>query len=77
MSMRLALFITKETAAVVAEGDNIPSGEDSGVRVVILVMTSGAGSLGFCCTGSWPVGDTFVGVGAGVRTPPDEEIPQY
>lgn len=66
--MRLALFITMETAAVVAEGERTPSGEDSGVRVAMLVTTKGAGSLGLLI-GSWPVGETLVGVGAGVRTP--------
>lgn len=46
--MRLALFITMETAAVVADGDKIPKGEDSGVNVVMFVMTRGAGGFGFC-----------------------------
>jgi hypothetical protein len=57
-----------ETAAVVAEGERMPKGEDSGVSVAMLVTIKGAGSLGLF-VGSWPVGDTLVGVGAGVRTP--------
>lgn len=65
-----------ETAAVVAAGDNTPRGEESGVSVPVVTKGSGKG-LGTFDTGglaeaSWaPVGETLVGVGMGVRRPPE------
>lgn len=70
---RLAPFIAIETAAVVAEGDRIPRGEVSGESELTDVTGRGVGSLdtvGLVTGSCGTVGETLVGVGAGVRMPP-------